>query len=435
MENAPCSTLSYEEADITNDNENVCEQHSKVQSSSHSRCKSEAPGCSSAYYGDLYKHSLVTPPEQFIDTYRTNICDVPNIIDKDVNTWYLEEDQAIMEKMEQKKESLDFIPKTPDILRSSLRRSTPTQLTSPISTVSLVSSVSQDSSWSNGKPASTVNSSGFSIKEDKHYRVLTGQYERNILPEEVDCEKQFAELASNFPAATSLEPLFGVTGDIKYREDFMGDILSAKGNADDAGEISENADNMINRESNISTFERMTRELHLSLVTKLEVMREEESCLELECEENEKEWKKLDKKFRETATGYHADKFKLHGSEIEKIVSLILSLTGRLVKIVNALDNMEWNGVDERDDLERKRDKLADQLEEAKLLWYSIDKRTGVVAGYIEQYLTRQEGIMFKRMLKRKVRLMLEVKEMQEKIGLGEKQLKAIQLLRMNSID
>ena len=44
-------------------------------------------------------------------------------------------------------------------------------------------------------------------------------------------------------------------------------------------------------------------------------------------------------------------KFKLHVSEIEKIVSLILSLVGRLFKIVTALENMEWNGVDERYDM------------------------------------------------------------------------------------
>jgi hypothetical protein len=58
-----------------------------------------------------------------------------------------------------------------------------------------------------------------------------------------------------------------------------------------------------------------------------------------------------------------------------------------------------------------------------------MDKRTGMVAGYIEQYLTRQEGIRFRRMIKKKVRSMLEKREIHEKIELGKKQLKAIELL------
>ena len=110
-------------------------------------------------------------------------------------------------------------------------------------------------------------------------------------------------------------------------------------------------------------------------------------------------------------------------------MTLILSLTGRLVKVVNILDNMEWNGVDEREDLERKRDKLEDQLKEAKLIWYKIDKRTETVSAYIEQNLTRLDRIRFRRKIKRKVRLMLEMKEMHEKLELAEKQMKAMDCL------
>ena len=42
----------------------------------------------------------------------------------------------------------------------------------------------------------------------------------------------------------------------------------------------------------------------------------------------------------------------------------------------SVLNNMEWNGVDERDDFERKRDKLLDQLEEANYLRCCINKQT-----------------------------------------------------------
>ena len=96
---------------------------------------------------------------------------------------------------------------------------------------------------------------------------------------------------------------------------------------------------------------------------------------------------------------------------------------------MNKLENIDWNGVEEREDLDRKRDKLTEQLQEAKLLWNSIDKRTVMVAGYIEQFLSRMEGMMFRRMIKKKVRLMMEMKDLQEKLELSEKQLQAIELL------
>ena len=52
-----------------------------------------------------------------------------------------------------------------------------------------------------------------------------------------------------------------------------------------------------------------------------------------------------------------------------------------------------------------------------------------MVARYIEQFLSRMEGMIFRRMIKRKVRLMMEIKDIQEKLELSEKQLKAIELL------
>ena len=55
--------------------------------------------------------------------------------------------------------------------------------------------------------------------------------------------------------------------------------------------------------------------------------------------------------------------------EIEKIISLVMSLMYRLVPLERTLHNMEWNGVEERYELERRREKLVSQLEEASSLW------------------------------------------------------------------
>ena len=119
----------------------------------------------------------------------------------------------------------------------------------------------------------------------------------------------------------------------------------------------------------------MTQELYTTLLSKMELMREEESSLEQENQENEEKWEDLQDRFSEVAPDWLVQKFDLHKSEIEKIVALILSLTGRLVKVTNTLENIEWNGVEERDELDRKQKKLTEQLEESKLLWNSINKR------------------------------------------------------------
>ena len=108
---------------------------------------------------------------------------------------------------------------------------------------------------------------------------------------------------------------------------------------------------------------------------------------------------------------------------------MILSVTGRLAKVTNTIENIEWNGVEEREELDRKKEKLSEQLEESKLLWNSISKRAMLVAGSIEQYLRMQEGVQFRRMIRQKVKLMLEIRDIQEKIDLNEKQLKATELL------
>ena len=76
--------------------------------------------------------------------------------------------------------------------------------------------------------------------------------------------------------------------------------------------------------------------------------------------------------------------------EIEKIISLVMSLMYRLMPIESSLNNIEWNGVEERYELERRKEKLVSQLEEAKILRKSINKRTGLIAIYIKQTLFNQ---------------------------------------------
>ena len=128
------------------------------------------------------------------------------------------------------------------------------------------------------------------------------------------------------------------------------------------------------------------------------------------------EFKKIEDELFEVARMYEVDKFKLHILEIEKIMALILGLRHRLEQVEYSLNNFNWNSVGERFDLERKREKLINQLDEAKELWTFIDKRTGVVAGYIEHYLPYQTVIQFRQLVKNKVHQMVEIRTLKNNI-------------------
>ena len=103
--------------------------------------------------------------------------------------------------------------------------------------------------------------------------------------------------------------------------------------------------------------------------------------------------------------------------ELGKIVSLLLSLSGRLVRVENALLSLDWNGVEEREELEARRAKLMAQLDEASMLKESIDRRSKLVADYVESYLGREQREKFQEVVDTKVWLMVELREIQEKVG------------------
>ena len=160
------------------------------------------------------------------------------------------------------------------------------------------------------------------------------------------------------------------------------------------------------------------KEKQCDIQKRLGILYTKEDKIQEEIQYTSLEFKKIEDKLVDVARMYEVDKFKLHILEIEKIMALILGLKHRMTQVESALNNFEWNGVEERFDLERKRDKLIKQLEEAKELWTFIDKRTGVVAGYIEHYLAYETVVQFRQLVKNKVNQMVEIKTLKNDIGL-----------------
>ncbi|XP_003699146.1 protein Shroom-like [Apis florea] len=80
----------------------------------------------------------------------------------------------------------------------------------------------------------------------------------------------------------------------------------------------------------------------------------------------------------------------------------------------------------ERKILESKRDKLMDQLEEAKILKSNIDKRSVNVSTILSKYLNEEEFADYQHFINMKAKLIVDGREIQDKVKLGEEQLAAL---------
>ena len=76
--------------------------------------------------------------------------------------------------------------------------------------------------------------------------------------------------------------------------------------------------------------------------------------------------------------------------------------------------------------LEAKRDKLIDQLEEAKILKGNIDRRSLSVSAILAKYLSDDEYTDYQHFINMKAKLIVDAREIQDKVKLGEEQLAAL---------
>ncbi|XP_056638941.1 protein Shroom-like isoform X2 [Diorhabda sublineata] len=166
-------------------------------------------------------------------------------------------------------------------------------------------------------------------------------------------------------------------------------------------------------------------ELVSRLDKKLEVLRSEQLIVGDECRINDELGENVEVHINRVARPYEVAKFRLHVEEIGKITSLLLSLSGRLARAENALMGMSDDDP-ERRILEAKRDKLLDQLEEAKKLKESIDRRSVNVSNILYKYLNSEEYADYDHFINMKAKLLMDSKEISDKIKLGEEQLLAL---------
>ncbi|XP_060923085.1 protein Shroom2-like [Limanda limanda] len=169
------------------------------------------------------------------------------------------------------------------------------------------------------------------------------------------------------------------------------------------------------------------QELISSLARKLEVLREARQSLQDDVEDNETLGREVEVTVQRLCQPNQLDKFRMFVGDLDKVVSLLLSLSGRLARVENALNSLEDEALpEEKRNLTEKRKLLMRQHEDAKELKENLDRRERLVSGIMEVHLDAESLDDYRHFVKMKSALIIEQRKLEDKIKLGEEQLKCL---------
>ncbi|XP_044200558.1 protein Shroom2-like isoform X1 [Thunnus albacares] len=169
------------------------------------------------------------------------------------------------------------------------------------------------------------------------------------------------------------------------------------------------------------------QELISSLAKKLEVLREARQSLQEDVEDNEALGREVEATVQRLCQPNQLDKFRMFVGDLDKVVSLLLSLSGRLARVENALNSLEDEAPpEEKRTLTEKRKLLMRQHEDAKELKENLDRRERLVFGIMEAHLAAESLDDYRHFVKMKSALIIEQRKLEDKIKLGEEQLKCL---------
>lgn len=169
------------------------------------------------------------------------------------------------------------------------------------------------------------------------------------------------------------------------------------------------------------------QELIDSLSKKLQVLREARESLQEDVLDNNALGDEVEARVQQICKPNELDKFRMFVGDLDKVVSLLLSLSGRLARVENALNSLEEDATaEERRTLIEKRKLLIRQHEDAKELKENLDRRERVVYDILSSYLQEDSLTDYEHFVKMKSALIIEQRKLEDKIKLGEEQLKCL---------
>ncbi|KAJ8286658.1 hypothetical protein GJAV_G00041680 [Gymnothorax javanicus] len=121
------------------------------------------------------------------------------------------------------------------------------------------------------------------------------------------------------------------------------------------------------------------------------------------------------------------DKHRMFIGDLEKIVNLLLSLSGQLARVENALAALEGeeteSSAEERESLQKRRQRLCSQHEDARELKENLDRRERLVLDILSGYLTPPQLQEYQRLVLVKPALLIRQRHLDELVRQAEEQL------------
>lgn len=169
------------------------------------------------------------------------------------------------------------------------------------------------------------------------------------------------------------------------------------------------------------------QELIDSISRKLQVLREARESLLEDIQANNALGDEVEAIVKDVCKPNEFDKFRMFIGDLDKVVNLLLSLSGRLARVENALNNLDDSpSPGDRQSLLEKQRVLTQQHEDAKELKENLDRRERIVFDILSTYLSEENLADYEHFVKMKSALIIEQRELEDKIHLGEEQLKCL---------
>ncbi|XP_072232383.1 protein Shroom4 [Leuresthes tenuis] len=169
------------------------------------------------------------------------------------------------------------------------------------------------------------------------------------------------------------------------------------------------------------------KQLMESLRKKLGVLREAQRGLQEDIRANSQLGDEVESMAVAVCKPNEVDKFRMFIGDLDKVVSLLLSLSGRLLRVETTLDALDPETEHhERLPLLEKKRQLMRQLSEAQDLKDHVDRREQAVSRVLARCLTPEQHRDYSHFVKMKAALLVEQRQLEDKIRLGEEQLRGL---------
>ncbi|XP_033465666.2 shroom family member 4 isoform X1 [Epinephelus lanceolatus] len=169
------------------------------------------------------------------------------------------------------------------------------------------------------------------------------------------------------------------------------------------------------------------KQLMESLRKKLGVLREAQRGLQEDIRANSQLGEEVESMVVAVCKPNEVDKFRMFIGDLDKVVSLLLSLSGRLLRVDTTLDTLDPETEHhERLPLLEKKRQLMRQLSEAQDLKDHVDRREQAVSRVLARCLSPEQHRDYSHFVKMKAALLVEQRQLEDKIRLGEEQLRGL---------